>query len=290
MEVLKNVRDLKASVSAARAGGSRVALVPTLGALHAGHMALVRAARVRVDWVVVSIFVNPAQFGPGEDFSAYPRTLEADLAFCREADVAAVFVPSEKDLYLPGAQTWVEVTELSKFLCGASRPGHFRGVATVVLKLLLAVKPDLAVFGEKDYQQLAVVRRLVRDLLMDVEIMSVPIQRELDGLALSSRNRRLSTSARAQAPALARALAAARSAVEAGECTAQLLLDAVQVELSKASLAEVEYVELRDAETLEPSPEILKRDTLLALAVRFPSCEGAPVRLIDNCVLRPGSQ
>jgi len=288
MEIVREVRALQARADAERAAGRRLALVPTMGALHEGHVALVAEARRRADVVVVSIFVNPTQFGPGEDFAAYPRPFEADAARCREAGVDVLFAPSAEAMYPAGFQTFVEVERIAKPLCGASRPGHFRGVATVVTKLLLAAKPHLALFGEKDYQQLALIRRLVLDLGVDVEIVGVPTAREPDGLARSSRNVFLGPEARAQAAALRRALRAAEDAVAAGERDAGGLLAGVRRELAKAPLAEVDYAELRDAETLDPAPARLAGPTLLALAVRFPAASSPRgVRLIDNTVLRP---
>jgi pantoate--beta-alanine ligase len=287
MRVVTGVRELQGWAGAERAAGRRVALVPTMGALHAGHLSLVALARGRADRVVVSVFVNPAQFDDPADLAAYPRTLEADLALCRGAGVDVVFCPAASELYPPGHQTQVEVAELARPLCGAARPGHFRGVATVVAKLLLAARPHLAVFGEKDYQQLAVIRRLARDLCFDVEILGAPTAREPDGLALSSRNARLSPEARRQAPALARALGAAERAARAGERRAEALLHLVRAELEKAPLLRLDYAELRDPESLEPVPPVLAGPALLALAAFFPAAEpGAEVRLIDNRVLR----
>jgi pantoate--beta-alanine ligase len=288
MRVIETVSALHALADAERAAGRRIALVPTMGALHAGHLSLVELARLRADRVWVSIFVNPTQFDEAADLARYPRTFAADLARCREAGVDAVFAPPAEELYPPGSQTWIEVVELTRALCGASRPGHFRGVATVVAKLLLAAKPHVAVFGEKDWQQLAVVRRLVRDLCLDVEIAAAPIAREADGLALSSRNRNLDPEARREAPCLARALDAAERAVAAGETDRARLLELVVGEIGKAARAEIDYAELRDPETLEPAPERLAGPALLALAVRFRAAEGgAGVRLIDNRVLCP---
>jgi pantoate--beta-alanine ligase len=292
MDVIETVAQLRVRSEAERGAGRRLALVPTMGALHAGHLALVEAARRRADRVWVSIFVNPTQFDVRSDLAAYPRTLEADLAACRAAGVDAVFLPREEELYPPGHQTFVEVAELSRPLCGASRPGHFRGVATVVTKLLLAARPHLAVFGEKDFQQLAVIRRLARDLLLDVEIVGVPIVREADGLARSSRNVHLDAETRPQALVLARALEAAAHAAAAGERRRDALLAMVRRELGKAPLARIDYAELRDPDTLEPAPEQLAGPALLALAVHFPrsGTEGGTVRLIDNRVLAPGRE
>jgi pantoate--beta-alanine ligase len=290
VRIVREVRELWRLADGERAAGRRVALVPTMGALHAGHLALVAEARRRADTVVVSIFVNPAQFGPGEDLAAYPRPFEADAARCAEAGVDVVFAPSVEALYPPGAQTIVDVERLSRPLCGASRPGHFRGVATVVVKLLAAAKPHVAVFGEKDFQQLALIRRLVRDLLLDVEVVGVPTLREADGLALSSRNAFLDAAARSEATVLSRALAAARDAVAAGERDRDALLARVRREVAKAPRAELDYAELRDPESLDPAPARLRGPALLALAVRFPAASSPRgVRLIDNTVLRPAA-
>ena len=290
MRTVESVRALQALADAERAAGRRIALVPTMGALHDGHLSLVDEARKRADTVVVSIFVNPTQFGPNEDFAHYPRPIENDLALCRDAFVDVVFAPPASEMYPPGSQTVVTVSELSQPLCGRSRPEHFRGVATVVTKLLLAAKPHVAVFGEKDFQQLAIVRRLVRDLLVDVEIVGAPIVREADGVARSSRNVNLDADARRQAVVLVRALDAAESALSAGEDDADSLLGLVRAEIAHAPRAELDYAELRDPETLAPAPARLAAPALLALAVRFaplPEAGGPPVRLIDNRVLRP---
>jgi pantoate--beta-alanine ligase len=291
MRVVHAVRELQVLSEAERCAGRRVALVPTMGALHRGHLALLEAARERAERSCASIYVNPTQFGPGEDLAAYPRSLDADLEACRAAGVDWAFVPRDAELWPAGHETWVEVTELSRPLCGRSRPVHFRGVATVVTKLLLAARPHVAVFGEKDFQQLALVRRLVRDLGLDVEVVGVPTVREADGLALSSRNLRLDPEARAEAVALVRALGAAESAVRAGETDAAALLARVQAEIAKAPRAEIDYAELRDPESLAPAPRRLAGPTLLALAVFFPGREpGSRVRLIDNRVLQPRAE
>jgi len=288
MEHIDTIRALRARLAPLRAGGARVALVPTMGALHAGHLSLVKEARQRAEAVVVSIFVNPTQFDDPSDLAKYPRTLDADLAACRDAGVDFVFCPTAQEMYPDGADTSVTVGALAEPLCGATRPGHFRGVATVVAKLLGAVAPQVAVFGEKDFQQLAVIRRMARDLLLDVEIVGAPTVREPDGLALSSRNARLDPEARGQALALVRALDAAEARVAAGERDATALLGEVRAELSRAPRAVVDYAELRDPDTLEPAPARLEAPTLLALAVFLRPAAGGPdpgVRLIDNRVL-----
>jgi pantoate--beta-alanine ligase len=291
MDRIETVRGLRARADALRAAGRRIALVPTMGALHQGHLSLVKAARERADVVWVSIFVNPTQFNDANDLEAYPRTLDSDLAACRDAGVDAVFTPSAAEMYPDGADTAVEVGALSEPLCGSARPGHFRGVATVVTKLLLAAKPHVAVFGEKDFQQLAVIRRMARDLLLDVEIVGGPTVREPDGLALSSRNAGLDAEARAQAVVLVRALDAAEAAVAAGERRADALLAAARAEIAAAPRAAIDYVALCDPDTLAPAPAQLRDPALLALAVFLrpasPEDARAGVRLIDNRVLHP---
>jgi pantoate--beta-alanine ligase len=287
--VIERVAELQARSDAERADGRRVALVPTMGALHEGHLRLVDEARRRAECVIVSIFVNPTQFGAGEDLDRYPRTWEQDLAGCARAGVDVVFAPEPEEMYPEGDQTRVEVSELTRPLCGAARPGHFNGVTTVVTKLLIAARPHCAIFGEKDFQQLAAVRRLARDLRFDTEIVGVPIVREPDGLALSSRNLLLAPEHRSEALALVRALDAAQAAVAAGERSSAHLLALVALELQKAPHGCVDYAELRDPETLEPAPATLGAAALLALAVRFPAGAdpAGSVRLIDNRVLHP---
>lgn len=290
MRVLTTVAELQALADAERAAGRRVALVPTMGALHAGHLSLVAEGRRRADRVWLSIFVNPTQFEDVRDLAAYPRTLEADLALCRDAGVDLVFAPPAEEMAPEGAQTWVEVTDLAKPLCGRTRPGHFRGVATVVTRLLLAAKPHVAVFGEKDFQQLAVIRQLVKDLRFDVEIVGAPTLREPDGLAMSSRNVLLDPEARRQARVLWQALEEAERVVASGERNAARVLALVVTAIEKAPRATIDYAELREPGSLTPAPAVLEGPTLLALAVRFeptPGREGAGVRLIDNRVLRP---
>jgi len=286
MEVIETVKALQQRADEIRRRGERIALVPTMGALHRGHLALVHEARRRAEVVIVSVFVNPTQFGAGEDFDAYPRTLASDVEGCEAAGADLVFAPDVAELYPPGAQTRVRVEEISKPLCGASRPVHFEGVATIVTKLLLAAKPHCAVFGLKDFQQVAVLRRLVADLCFDVEIVGVPTVREPDGVAMSSRNHFLDAETRPQATVLVRALRAAEAAVAAGERRREALLALVHAEIAKAPLAEVDYAGLRDPASLEAAPARLAADTLLALAVCFPvGRSDQRVRLIDNTVL-----
>ncbi len=259
--------------------GLRVALVPTMGALHEGHLSLVALARRHADRVVASVFVNPVQFDRADDFSRYPRDLERDGALLAGAGADVLFAPNVDEIYPPGSQTYVTVDQLSQPLCGAHRPGHFRGVATVVLKLLTVVQPDVAVFGEKDYQQLALVRRMVRDLFLDVDVVGAPIAREADGLAMSSRNRHLDAAERRAARCLSAALDAAEASVAAGEGRVAAVLDAASVVLAHEPLARVEYASLVDPETLAPAAS-LDEPAVLALAVWIGS-----TRLIDNRLL-----
>ncbi len=282
MHVCHRIDNLRAAVRDLRAGGARVGFVPTMGALHAGHMRLVETARAAGDRVVASIFVNPAQFEVAEDLAKYPRTVEDDLEKLRAAGVEAVFLPEVAEIYPPGSQTVVEVTALSQVLVGKVRPGHFRGVTTVVAKLLNIVAPDAAYFGEKDYQQLAIIRQMVCDLHMAVEIVSVPIVRDTDGLALSSRNVRLTPAHRAQAPVLNRALDAAEAAVRDGSVTVADLRAQIAEPLAIAPDAQVEAIDIQDAQTLGDLDGPLTTAAVVLLAVRF----GA-VLLIDARVVTP---
>ncbi|WP_417671643.1 pantoate--beta-alanine ligase [Roseibium sp.] len=264
-----------------RQGGHSVGLVPTMGYLHDGHLSLVRTAKQRADKVVVSIFVNPTQFGPNEDLATYPRDPDRDLALLEAEGVAAVFIPSVDEMYGGAGDSFVEVPGLSGVLQGALRPGHFRGVSTVVTKLFNIVQPDVAVFGEKDYQQLAVIRQMVRDLDMPLEIVGAPTVREDDGLAMSSRNVGLAPEDREQAPALFRALVAAEEAARSGP-SIDSLNETIRSVLAQASRAKVESVDIRDAGTLAPLEGILQRDAVVLLAVRF-----GGVLLIDQRVIAP---
>lgn len=266
------------------ASPSPVVLVPTMGALHRGHAALIEAARSRAGQggtVVVSIFVNPSQFGPSEDFSRYPRPLDDDLALCRALGADAVFSPAADEIYPPGDSTVVEETRLSSGLCGARRPGHFRGVCTVVAKLFQILRPDAAIFGEKDYQQLAVIRRMVRDLFFAVEIIGYPTVREADGLALSSRNRYLSPRERELAARFPAALLAAKALADAGESSADKILALARDGIARGTGREPQYVELVDADDLSPRAA-LDRPAVLAAAVLI-----GETRLIDNVRLDP---
>jgi pantoate--beta-alanine ligase len=288
LKILETVSELQQLADVERAAGHRIALVPTMGALHPGHLSLVKEAHEHADRVWVSIFVNPTQFNDPKDLSSYPRTLDADLEACDLAGVDVVFRPDAGEMVPGDSRTSVDVSELGEPLCGSTRPGHFRGVTTIVSKLLLAAKPHVAVFGEKDYQQLVVIRRLVRDLGFGVEIVGAPTLREADGLAMSSRNANLDPEARRQAVALVRALDAAEAAVGAGETGRDALLALVRAEISRAPLARIDYAELCDPDSLAPAPGRLESPALLALAVFFEPSDpdsGSLVRLIDNCVL-----
>jgi len=280
LRIIETVRDMRSWSEAERRAGRRIALVPTMGALHEGHLALVREARRRGDRVVVSLFVNPAQFAPNEDLSRYPRDFARDSDLLEEEKVDVLFHPSAAEVYPEGYQTYVGVERLAPLLCGEHRPGHFRGVATVVAKLFNMVRPHAAVFGAKDYQQLQVIRRMVKDLNFDVEIVSHPIVRDRDGLALSSRNVYLSARERAAAPCLFHALNAAQSLVAGGERDGARVIAAARSVIEAEPLAEIEYVRLCDPETLEEIGRV-DGEALLALAVRI-----GPARLIDNAVLK----
>ncbi|HTN72806.1 MAG TPA: pantoate--beta-alanine ligase [Methylomirabilota bacterium] len=280
MQIIEPISDMSQWSEMQRRQRQRIVLVPTMGFLHEAHLCLVRDAKTRGDRVVVSIFVNPTQFAPGEDFASYPRDFERDRRLLEAEGVDVLFHPSVEQIYPAGAQTFVEVERLSLPLCGSLRPGHFRGVATVVLKLFNIVRPQVAIFGEKDYQQLQVIRRMVGDLALDIEIIGHPIVREADGLAMSSRNSYLNAEQRHAAVCLSRALCKAERLFKRGEKSAAPILRLVTTELQKESLAQVEYVKLCDAETLDDVDEIGER-AVIALAVRI-----GKARLIDNRVLQ----
>lgn len=281
MEIVSKPARLRAAVSELRKLGRTVALVPTMGALHHGHASLVRIARERGAAVVVSIFVNPKQFGPSEDYHAYPRDLARDADLLRQEGADLVFAPQPEDVYPDGFRTHVEVEGLSDLLVGVRRPGHFRGVTTVVAKLLGLVRPDLAIFGWKDAQQLVILERMVRDLDMGVEILGAPIARDPDGLAASSRNAYLDAEARDRALIIPRSLARARELVEAGERSADRVKAAVAAMLDAAPGIEPDHVEAVSAKDLA-SLDVLKGSALLLVGARAERAEGAPVLLIDN--------
>lgn len=269
----------RAALEQARARGLTVGLVPTMGALHEGHLSLIRKARADGGVVIVSIFVNPAQFGQGEDLQHYPRPLEHDRDLAAAAGADLIFAPSVGEMYPEGYSTWVDLEGLTAGLCGRSRPGHFRGVCTVVTKLLNICRPDRAYFGEKDAQQLVVVTRMARDLNLAVEIVPCPTVREADGLALSSRNARLTAEQRQEAPVLYRALLAARELLHGGERDAAVLDGAVRSVLAEATLGRIDYVEIVNKADLSPVVTV-RGECLLAVAVWF-----GDTRLIDNITL-----
>ncbi|MFP2931305.1 pantoate--beta-alanine ligase [Pyxidicoccus sp. 3LG] len=279
--VLRTVAEVKAWAAGLRREGRRLALVPTMGFLHEGHLSLMREGKRRADVVATSIFVNPTQFGPREDLSRYPRDLQGDLAKCASAGADVVFAPDDpKEMYPPGYQTYVEVTEVSKGMCGDRRPGHFRGVATIVTQLLCLFRPEVALFGEKDYQQLQVIKALNRDLHLGVDIVGMPTVREADGLAMSSRNAYLSPEERQRALALSRGLRAAQGLLREGRRESGVLVGAVRRELEAAGLRE-DYVELVDAEQLTPLVSVGPGQSARLLVAAF----SGTTRLIDNMSL-----
>jgi pantoate--beta-alanine ligase len=281
LQVISSIEEMRAFSSEERARGRTIALVPTMGALHRGHLALLSEARGLADTIVLTIFVNPTQFSQGEDLDSYPRDLAADLLKARSAGVSAVFTPEAGDMYPPGFQTEVRVRELEKHLCGPSRPGHFVGVATVVLKLFNITQPHVAVFGEKDYQQLLIIRRMVCDLDLGVDVRGVPTVREPDGLAMSSRNRYLSVEERQAAASIPRALEEARKVVEGGQRDAGVVAGTVKKVLSAEPLVDVEYVVVADADTLEGLSTVRgDGSALVQVAVRI-----GRARLIDHVLL-----
>ena len=279
MKIISSPEEMQKQARLLLQSGEDISFVPTMGYLHAGHVSLMKIAREYADIVVVSIFVNPAQFGPNEDLAAYPRDFERDEKLCREAGVDILFYPNPENMYLDDHSLWLSEESLSTVLCGASRPGHFRGVCTIVAKLLNIVQPDFMVLGEKDAQQLRVLRRMVRDLNFHVEIIAAPTVREADGLAMSSRNKYLTPAERKEAVCLFQSLEKARALFAAGERDAEKIKAAVHTVI-KATPGKVDYIELVDDETLQPV-QSLEKPALLALAVKF---SGA--RLIDNTVLR----
>ncbi len=282
MNLVAAAREMQQAALALRAQGRRIGFVPTMGNLHEGHLSLVRLARKHADVVVVSIFVNPTQFGPREDFAAYPRTFAADCALCEAEGVDILFHPSVAEMYPPGASIAVAEKSLARTLCGAARPGHFDGVCTVVAALFNLVLPHAAVFGEKDAQQLRVIRRMVRDLHFPVEIVPGPTAREADGLARSSRNQYLTPEQRPQAACLRRALDECERLFAAGERDPRRLIAAMRALIETNPAARIDYAEIVDDETLAPLAGPITRPALAALAVWV----GQP-RLIDNAVLRP---
>lgn len=279
IEIIESVGAMKVYSKALQAKGKTISLVPTMGALHEGHLSLMREGRKKADTLVVSIFVNPAQFGPGEDYEKYTRDREGDLRKMSGIGVDVIFMPPPEEIYPGGFQTYVEVEELQKPLCGEFRQGHFRGVATVVLKLFNIVKPDTALFGQKDYQQLKIIEKMVKDLDLDIEIMGLPIVREASGLAMSSRNAYLSDEDTVRALSLSRALFQIKTAFENGTNETQELTERGKRVLGEAGVTEIDYIEVRNGQTLEKVKEVNRGD-VVALAARV-----GGARLIDNIIL-----
>lgn len=279
MEIVLSVTDMQTRCLEARRQGKRIAFVPTMGFLHKGHLSLLQEGRKRGDLLVLSLFVNPTQFGQGEDFESYPRDLRRDSDLARQAGVDLIFAPEARDMYPPGYATFVDVEGLTDTLCGRSRPGHFRGVTTVVCKLFSIVQPHVALFGQKDFQQLAVLRRMTEDLNLPVEIVGMPIVREDDGLAMSSRNSYLSAGERAQALALCDAIRLAKDAVRQGEGSTTRLLSLVRQRIEKEPDAKIDYLQICHGETLEDLQSI-EGQAVLLLAVHI-----GRTRLIDNSYL-----
>ena len=271
--------DVKAQVEAWKRAGESIGLVPTMGYLHEGHRSLIERAAAENDHAVVSVFVNPTQFAPGEDLQSYPRDIDADAALCRDAGAALLFHPAPEEMYAPDFCTFVDMDAVSKGLCGASRPTHFRGVCTVVAKLMNLSRADRAYFGQKDAQQLAVVRRMVRDLDMNVDVVGCPIVREPDGLAKSSRNTYLSPDQRAAAVVLSRAIEQGRRLVDAGETDAKRVLGVMRAAIEEQPLARIDYLEAVSWDSIEPV-ETFEGPTLVAMAVFI-----GTTRLIDNFII-----
>lgn len=279
MEIAKTIESIRNLVAAARKQGKTIGFVPTMGALHIGHISLIQAAKKQTDYVVVSIFVNPTQFAPAEDFDKYPRPFGKDTEICRQQGVDLVFAPDVKEMYPTQNITWVNVEKLAQPLCGRRRPGHFRGVATVCAKLFNIIQPDIAFFGQKDAQQAVVVKRMVADLDIPLEIKICPTVREADGLAVSSRNKYLNPSERRDAPLLYKSLQKAKHLIQAGMADPQKIIGEMKTILAASKLLEPEYIEIVNPETLE-SLNPVKAPALVALAARCGS-----TRLIDNILV-----
>lgn len=282
MEVAKTIESVRKLVEAARRDGKRIGFVPTMGALHVGHVSLIEAATNECDFIVVSIFVNPTQFGPGEDFEKYPRPVEADLEMCRKAGVDVVFAPTPKEMYPAENLAWVAVEKLTEPLCGWSRAGHFRGVTTVCAKLFNIVAPDAAYFGQKDAQQAIVIKRMVQDLNMPLRIVVCPTVREPNGLAVSSRNQYLSAQQKRDAGKIYQSLEKCRQMIAAGVRDPRQIIAEMEKVLRQVPSIEIEYVSLVDADTLE-TIERITGQVLAAVAVRL-----GPARLIDNILVDAG--
>ena len=278
MKIVHTIEHVRLAVRQERIAGKTIGLVPTMGALHAGHGSLIEAAVKECDFVVVSIFVNPTQFGPGEDLNKYPRALETDVAFCEKLGADLIFAPSTDEIYPTEQLTWVQTAKLTDKLCGANRPGHFKGVTTVCTKLFNIVQADIAFFGQKDAQQAAVIQRMVHDLNIPLEIRICPIVREDDGLAMSSRNRYLSPDERKRALCLYKALTTCREQITTGQRDGEMLIDTMKA-IIEQNQGRIDYVSIVDIETLEPLKAVTDR-ALVALAVHI-----GPTRLIDNILI-----
>jgi len=279
MEIAKTIESVRSLVKAARSRGKKIGFVPTMGALHIGHISLIEAAVKTCDFVVVSIFVNPTQFGPGEDLEKYPRPIDADLEICRKGGVNVVFAPTAEQMYPAENLTWVDVEKLTEPLCGQSRPWHFRGVTTVCAKLFNIVAPDIAFFGQKDAQQAIVIKRMAADLNMPLEIVICPTIRQPDGLAVSSRNQYLTKQQKKDATNIYKSLQKCREMIEAGFTDTLEIITEMSKILQQASSTNIEYVSIVDAETLESIDQIAGK-VLAAVAVRI-----GPARLIDNILI-----
>ncbi|MEO8168854.1 MAG: pantoate--beta-alanine ligase [bacterium] len=280
--VIRDVREMQATAGRLRQQGKRIGVVPTMGFLHEGHLSLIRIARAEADIVITTVFVNPSQFGPGEDLSRYPRNFERDLSLSTEAGTDFMFAPEVDGMYPPEYATHIDVERITGVLEGKSRPGHFRGVATIVAKLFNSTKPDVAVFGQKDAQQIAVVRAMIRDLNFDIRLIVAPIVREPDGLAMSSRNTYLTPQQRAEAIVLSRVLHMAEQRVNEGETDVRKLVDEMRFVINDNSSGVIDYISFADNQTLAECEQIEEgKEILVSLAVRFGS-----TRLIDNTIIR----
>jgi len=280
MKTVKSIREVKEYISELRRKGKNIGFVPTMGYLHAGHLRLVRESARRCDCTVVSIFVNPTQFAPNEDFNKYPRNIQNDIEILEEEGADLVFIPGDGEMYPEGYKTYVEVKDLQERLCGGSRPDFFKGVCTIVLKLFNIVRPDISFFGQKDAQQVVILKKMASDLNLDVKIEAMPIIREKSGLALSSRNEYLEKKQKKADLCLSRSLARARRMVEAGEKNAAQVLKSIKAEIESEPLARIDYIEIIDSENLQSLKQI-KDKTLIAVAVFIDN-----VRLIDNIIVK----
>lgn len=280
MKLITSIKEMRVFSDDAQRVGKSIAFVPTMGYLHDGHASLLKKGRELGDMFVMSIFVNPVQFGPGEDFASYPRDLKKDLALAEANKADCVFNPAADEMYPDGFQTHIEIERLDKRLCGLSRPGHFRGVATVVMKLFNIVKPDIVIFGEKDFQQTAIIKRMIRDLNMDIDIVIMPIVREADGLAMSSRNNYLNKEERKAAICLYTAIMRGRDIFNKGVKDVAIILKEVKYVIESEPLSAIEYIKVCDIDTFEDLDTIEAR-ALLAMAVKIGN-----TRLIDNCILQ----